>query len=297
MRIEQPGSLPPDASNLEDLLFRLLSVARDDPRLRMVSVERASTGPYDLMIQEQGSQRLGIGIVMTPNARASTAALRKLALDPEPPEHVVLVTDEERLPLRQTDRAKEYLEDLAARPNCFSWLKLGLDTHAYIDALVSALLQGEAGDLEVDYEDEARKVTGKDVLDAYVRTGVFATEDPLRPVLRLADEPKSPPGGGGGSGALEARNENHPEPTDALLPGGRDCETLLLGLVTQRPTITVVQAADLWAEESGATTPSREARARFEQAALRLSLLGRVTLRVLSGSMVLSRWGRWPSLV
>ena len=297
-RLDQPGSLPPDASNLEDLLFRLIEAATQDPKLAVCEVQRAGSGPYDLVLTEESGRRLGVKLVMTRNARASTVDLRRLALDPDPLERVVLVTDEERLPLRQTDRAQEYLDTLQARGEGLVWLKLSFEVHAYIDAIVAVLLQARAGDLELEHRGESRRVTPEDVMGSYIRTGVFSAETALRPLLVLADSASAPPAGGGGSdGPGGGVRGVDPSAMDATLPSPSDCETLLLALASHRPTITPVEAAETWAREEGGRCAGEEVRRRFEQAALRLSLLGRAVLKGLPGAAQLSRWGRWPSLV
>lgn len=295
MRVDQPGSLPPDASNLEDLLFRLIEVAAEDPKLDVSEVERDGEQRYDLLIQGRGPHRTGVTFVLTRNARSSTATLRKLALDPDPPERVVLVTDEERLPLRQTDRAREYLTSLRERGTGFAWLEFNLDTHAYVDALVSVLLQAEAGDIEVEYGHETRSVSRGDVVASFRRTGALSAESPLRSLLSSSSSPESPPRGGSGGPMPRIVSEIDLDPS--RLPDFEECAGLLLALAGARHEIAPDVAAEAWAKERGPAASASEVQAAFEAAAHRLSLLGKAALRELSGGLRLSRWGQWPSLV
>ena len=157
----QPGSLPPDAGNLAGLVDALLGqcVGKDLPyTLRGVERNKKKAGrlpPYDLLIREQrdgDGRELRTGMVFVTNSGLSaTAALRRLLEDTRPPDHRLLVTDQERRPLKVGAQGIEYYRDLEKLgPGKFQHLKINFEQYAGLDALLDVVGMARSGDLEIE---------------------------------------------------------------------------------------------------------------------------------------------------
>ena len=94
--------------------------------------------------------RTGIVFLATENRTSTTAALRRMTEDPEPPDHVFLVSDE-RQPLALGDKGQEYLDSLRSRGReRFQDIELSLREYAELDALEGVIGNARSGDIEGD---------------------------------------------------------------------------------------------------------------------------------------------------
>lgn len=175
-RTKNPGSLPPDASNVEELLRRLFDVAISDPTCGLAGVEKApprSGRHFDLVYTDDS--RSGVAIVMAARAHASTRRLRELANYSNKPDRTVVITHERRpIQAPRTSKGALYLQELKSLGSAFSSLRLDLWIHSDLDALVSVLLQARLGDIEVEWGRGHKRVTEDDVVKAWRTTQTLA---------------------------------------------------------------------------------------------------------------------------
>lgn len=305
-RLDNPGSLPASASNQEELLRRLLGLAVRHPQFGLTKVEAASLkSGYQLRLTSAAGDVTGVAFVVTAHASSSTLALRRLALASESPNQLVLVEDERR-PIKRTDRALEYLEKLEERGSGFAHFSLDLDTHARLDALVSVLLQAKSGDIEVEWNGEMRTLTEDEVLEAFVRTRALESVPLLSALVAPRPAEEEGPGGSGPSHG----GSTHPPTTDAA--GPTDASPLravpplvdpaqtarfLLGLVAAWPTVSVEAAAHLWCREHPDEGCRDHVEAKLTEAARRLSLAGQADCLAMGGSLRVTRIGLWTHVV
>lgn len=184
LRRASPESFPPDASNFEELFTRLLRVAAEHRPFGLRKVTKPPAGAsYDLLLIDEEGGRHGIAFVVTRRAYASTAHLRRLHLDEAKPDRLILVSDEVRRPIRRTARAREYLDALSALGARFVHIKLDLDSHAQLDALVSVILQAKSGDIEIESNGAHVRLDEDQVRASYVRSGVLEMDPALGAIL------------------------------------------------------------------------------------------------------------------
>src|SRR5262249_14765773 len=115
----EPQTLPPDADNLAGLLLTLLRRCGFGGLFpTLVSVDRlrrprsGQPPPYDLVLRQRPGPdgpetRTGVLCLVVSNRNSMAGFLRRLVEDEEPPERLVLVTDERR-PLDPADRGRAY---------------------------------------------------------------------------------------------------------------------------------------------------------------------------------------------
>src|SRR5262249_43049242 len=142
----EPQTLPPDADNLIGLLHTLLQRCLQAPQFdSLLAVERlqrpkyGQRPPHDLMLRQRRADgaefRSGVLCLVVGNRTSMTAFLRRLTQDTQPPERLVLVT-EERRPLDPGAAGKEYLEQVRQRHGAgFQHVHLSFDQYAELDAL------------------------------------------------------------------------------------------------------------------------------------------------------------------
>ncbi len=114
----QPGSLPPDAGNLAGLVESLLGQCAGDGlpyTFRSLERTRKKTGklpPYDLLVRERrdpDGREVKTGVAFVTNVGVSaTLALRRLLEGDPSLDHRILVTDQERRPLKVGAQGAEY---------------------------------------------------------------------------------------------------------------------------------------------------------------------------------------------
>lgn len=199
----EPGSLPPDAGNLTGLVETLLRQCVGSGLPYTVrTVERlirrkGKLPPYDLLVRERRDSdhvevTTGILFVTTIGAPA-TRALKRLLEDPSPPHHRVLVTDQQRGPLKVGKQGVAYYKSLESLgPGRFEHIKLNLELYALLDALSDVVRLARSGDLEIDAEPgRLRAVTEAEVIASHHRRDRYRNHPLLRPLL--TEEPAASP--------------------------------------------------------------------------------------------------------
>ncbi|MBX6313605.1 MAG: hypothetical protein IRY99_11915 [Isosphaeraceae bacterium] len=197
-----PGSLPPDAGNLAGLVQALLEQCRGADRpytlrdVRRMEKRNGRLPPYDLLVRERrepDGQEITSGVLFLSNTgRSASEALKRLLNDEPPPDHRLLVTDEERRPLQVGSTGQEYYRDLGRLgPHRFEHLKIGFEQYAALDALEGVVRLARVGDLEVEHpRGTIRQVTEAEVIASHHRQDRYRRHPLLRPLL--TEEP--PPG-------------------------------------------------------------------------------------------------------
>jgi hypothetical protein len=197
----QPGSLPPDAGNLAGLVESLLGQCSGDGlpyTFRGVERPKKKAGklpPYDLLVRERrdpDGRDVKTGVSFVTNVGLSaTASLRRLLEDDASLDHRIVVTDQERRPLKVGTQGAEYYRKLEKLgPSKFEHLKLDFEQYARLDALQGVVGMARSGDLEI----EAPRGTIRPVADADVVTS-HHRQDRFRqhPLLCLLLTEESPP--------------------------------------------------------------------------------------------------------
>ena len=200
-RILQPSALPPDADNLATLTASLLEHCRGHEAYSIVDAKRCVRArgkpipAHDLLVEERrpGGSRAkvmtGVLFVCSDNATRVTHALQRLLEVPKPPDHRILVTDEERRPLRPGPKGKQHLQALKKLgKDAFHHLALTLEGYATLDALYGLIASARVGDLEVEYpRGRPRRISEAEAIESLHRQHKF-TEQPLLREL-LTEEP------------------------------------------------------------------------------------------------------------
>jgi hypothetical protein len=193
-RILQPDALPPDADNLATLSASLLELCRGREQYSIVDVKRSARArgrripAYDLLVHERGERgakvATGVLFLSADNAVKATHALQRLVDDTNPPDHRILVTDEERRPLRLGPRGKQHLAALRKLGKDFHHCDLRLAGHAALDALYGLIASARVGDLEVEYpRGNARRISEVEAIESLHRQAKFAEQPLLRELL------------------------------------------------------------------------------------------------------------------
>jgi hypothetical protein len=198
----EPQTLPPDADNLVGLLHALLQRCLNVPQFdSLLAVERlprpryGQRPPHDLMLRQRRGQadefRSGVLCLVVSNRTSMTAFLRRLAQDTQPPQRLVLVT-EERRPLDPAAAGKEYLEQIRQRHQSgFQHIHLTFDEYAELDALQGVVGLARSGDLEIALPGgQSRRVNEQEVIDSHHRGQRYLAH----PLLHLLLEGEAPPG-------------------------------------------------------------------------------------------------------
>ena len=191
----QPGSLPPDAGNLAGLVESLLGQCRGvglPYTFRAVEKMKKKGNklpPYDLLVRERrepDGREVTTGVLFVTNVGLSaTSALRRLLEDDKPPDHRLLVTDQERRPLSVGRQGEEYYKDLEALGrDRFEHLKLDFEQYAALDALRDVVGLARSGDLEIEAPPGTpRPVTEAEVVASHHRKDRYRGHPLLRPLL------------------------------------------------------------------------------------------------------------------
>jgi hypothetical protein len=206
LRQAQPESLPPDADNLAGLVFALLEqcwqaggpgaiVDLDRPR-----PAKAGQPPlYQLVVAQGGAEDqrrcTGLLFLATSSAISTAGFLRRLLQDPQPPQRVLLVSDERR-PLPIGARGQEYLEQLRYHVDSqFQHIELTFAEYADLDALQATVGLARSGDLEIELPSgQSRRVSEKEAIESHHRQGRYPAAPLLREVLNAGPEAPAPAG-------------------------------------------------------------------------------------------------------
>jgi hypothetical protein len=283
-RLQNPGSLPPEDSNLMELVHRLLESAGRHPEfgVKSVQMESAMSG-HPLTVETVAGLRVGVAAVVANKAIVSTLAVKRLHQDPTPPALLVLVEDDRR-PIKRTATAEGYLEGLEKRGSGFAHETIGLQQHAELDALASVFLDARLGNIEVDWQGEAKTISEADVLASMVRKNLLAQAPIVKLVLDFSESSTRGGGGGGGGRPIQIA-------LASLRPCPQNWESFLLGLAAVRPNVSIQAAAAAWCLEHGLPQRLKTAEEQLKRAALRLSLAGRATCRWIGGLLHVSKPG------
>ena len=190
-RALKPESLPPDADNLATLAHQLLQhcVGSEAYSLREIERISAKKGPvtYDIAAKEEtpdgSSVTNGLKFLTDDNARSVVWTLKRFKNDAKPPTHRLLVTDEDRRPLKLGKAGREIYEELT-KSGALEHIKLTFDDYARLDAMSVVLGSARVGDLEVGIGGgRFRSVTEAECLAAMHQHGVFLQHPLLHELL------------------------------------------------------------------------------------------------------------------
>jgi hypothetical protein len=191
----QPGSLPPDAGNLAGLVESLLGHCSGDAlpyTFRGIERTRKKAGrlpPYDLLVRERrdpDDREVKSGVSFITNVGPSaTASLRRLLDEDNSIDHRILVTDQERRPLKVGAQGAEYYRSLEKLgPRRFEHTKLDFEQYARLDALQGVIGMARSGDLEIESpRGTIRPVSEAEVVASHHRRDRFRQHPLLRPLL------------------------------------------------------------------------------------------------------------------
>jgi hypothetical protein len=200
------GSLPADAGNLTALVLALLEQCRGDGLpYTFLGVERKTKTKgrlpsFDLLVREKresDGRAITSGIQFVTNkGKSATDSLRRLLDADPPPDHRILVTDEERAPLalKPGTLAVEYHRDLSSLGSAkFEHIKLNFEQYAALDSLQSVVNLALSGDLEIEIpRGTIRPVTADEVIASHHRQDRYRRHPLLRPML-TEDPPEKKP--------------------------------------------------------------------------------------------------------
>jgi AAA ATPase domain len=191
----QPALLPPDEDNLATLTHYLLAQCAGCGKTTLVSVERPAPAKrgaattYHLLAKERRADgaivTTGVTFVCAPSGHGARAPLQRMLEDKKAPDHRVLVTDEERRPLRLGGVGKTAHDGLKKLGDPrFLHVKLDLERHAELDALVGVLWAAKSEDLEIEHpRGRYRKVTEAEVMESFHRQKSLLAHPLLRELL------------------------------------------------------------------------------------------------------------------
>jgi hypothetical protein len=202
-RVLEPHQLPPNADNLSGLVSALLrQCLQPDQGYHLIAVQqlqrpKAGAQPaYDFLIRQHATPsnaevRTGVLCLATRSRTSMAGFLRRLANDRDPPDRVVLVTDE-RLPFDPGVAGQRYLEQLRQRDaSSFHHLTLTFAEYAELDALQAVVGLARSGDLEIEpASGQTRRVTEAEVIASHHRRQRYLAHPLLRLVLTGSEPPE-----------------------------------------------------------------------------------------------------------
>ena len=190
----RPQSLPPDESRFSELVVKLLGHCTREPYTLAdyESCPRKPAGPYHILATERtGDKQVwnGVTFVATTSKTAATLALKRIAADPKPLDHRLLITDERR-PFSVGPKGQEHLAELQGRgPVAFREIQFRFDDYALLDALCAVLGAARVGDLEIEWPPgEYRPVREPEAAEAMHR-GRWFLQQPLLAELLTEETP------------------------------------------------------------------------------------------------------------
>ena len=135
--------------------------------------------PYDVLVREHrehDAKEITTGVLFVTNSgRSATEALRRLLNDEHPPHHRLLVTDQERRPLKMGEQGVAYYRDLEKLgKDSFEHIKLDFEQYAALDALEAVVGLARVGDLEIEWpRGTIRPVSEAEVVASNHRKGRY----------------------------------------------------------------------------------------------------------------------------
>jgi hypothetical protein len=200
-----PQNLPPDGDNLAGLIYTLLQASVNKAEFpALIAVERPRRvryrplPPFDLTLRQRstdgGEVRTGLLCLVVSNRKSMSDYLRRLARDAQPPEQIILVTDERR-PLDPAAAGLGYLDEVRGRHGGqFRHVNLSFDQYAEVDALQAVIGLARSGDLEVELPGgESRRVGEAEVIESHLRQGRLPAHPLFNQILVEAPVPALPP--------------------------------------------------------------------------------------------------------
>ena len=241
----QPGSLPPDAGNLAGLVESLLGQCAGDGlpyTFRGLERTRKKAGklpPYDLLVRERrdpDGREVKTGVAFVTNVGVSaTMALRRLLEGDASLDHRILVTDQERRPLKVGAQGAGYYHDLEKLGHGkFEHLKLNFEQYAQLDALQGVVGLARSGDLEIESpRGTIRPVADAEVVASHHRRDRFRQHPLLRPLL--TEEPPPKPKDEGTSLHLEVERVRQYIMAQLAWRMGSTAQALAKGFIEEMP--------------------------------------------------------------
>ncbi|WP_437305944.1 hypothetical protein [Sorangium sp. So ce388] len=191
----QQASLPPDEDNLASLTHHLLSRCAGQGGSTLLGVEhltarrRGKTPAYHLLAKEKRADGVivttGVTFLCAPSGHGARLPLQRMAEDTKHTDKRILVTDEERRPLRLGGAGKAAYDALCKLGRQrFLHLHLDFAGHAELDSLVGLLGAARSQDLEIEHpRGQYRKVTETEVIASFQRQSLLLAHPLLRELL------------------------------------------------------------------------------------------------------------------
>jgi hypothetical protein len=193
-RLLQQASLPPDDDNLASLTHHLLAQCEEGGSTltgveRLAAKKRGPAPAYHLLAKEKRADGVlvttGVTFVCAPSGHGARLPLQRMADDPKPPDHRILVTDEERRPLKLGGAGQAAYDKLCKLGRQrFLHVRLNFSGHAELDSLVGLLGAARSQDLEIEHpRGQYRKVTEDEVMASFQRQNLLLAHTLLRELL------------------------------------------------------------------------------------------------------------------
>ncbi len=280
-RLMNPGSLPPDADNIAALLQRAIDLCAGHPSNDIESVQpppriRGGT-PYAFVIQRRGKpQPDAVAVVATTRSATSTRLIGLMARDTT---HAtkILVTDEERRPIKVSTTTEDHLFRLRSE-NDFLRIKLDFDQHASLDALVQILGLARAGDLEVDLPNGTHSLSEEEALTSLHRIEAFRAHPALSALMPKVDAPEREP-----MSSLERVRDLPERSPPRPAPGPPEARSLIMATLAHGLPVPSASIAASWLLEHEPGTPPSEALEVLRVVSLQLQMEGKIEQKQLDG--------------
>lgn len=194
-RCLQQASLPPDEDNLASLTHYLLARCASQGGYTLTSVQRLAAKKrgvvpaYHLLAKEKRADGVivttGVTFLCAPSGHGARLPLQRMVEDRKPPDHRILVTDEERRPLKLGEAGQAAYDKLGKlSQRRFLHVRLDFSRHAELDSLVGLLGAARSQDLEIEYpRGQYRKVTEDEVMASFHRQSSLLGHSLLRELL------------------------------------------------------------------------------------------------------------------
>ncbi|XYH97200.1 hypothetical protein ACMHYB_57150 [Sorangium sp. So ce1128] len=191
----QQASLPPDEDNLASLTHHLLARCAGQGNATLLSIEhltakrRGKAPAYHLLAKEKRADGVvvttGVTFLCAPSGHGARLPLQRMAEDTKHTDKRILVTDEERRPLRLGGAGKAAYDALCKLGRQrFLHLHLDFAGHAELDSLVGLLGAARSQDLEIEHpRGQYRKVTEAEVMASFQRQSLLLAHPLLRELL------------------------------------------------------------------------------------------------------------------
>ena len=277
-RVMNPGSLPPDSDNIAALLRRALELCvgheKNDLEAVMAPPRMRGGSPYAFVIHRRGRAKPdAIAVVATTRSATSTRLIGLMARD-STHSTKVLVTDEERRPIKVSTTTEDHLFRLRSESD-FLRIKLTFEQHAALDALVQILGLARAGDLEVDLPDGTVALNEEEALASLHRLDAFRAHPALNALLPVVESeaPTVPPP------LLESGDRTPARPA----PGPGEARSLIMATLSHGLPVPSASIAASWLLEHEPGTAPNEALEVLRVVSLQLQLEGQILVKQLEG--------------